>query len=326
MSEFVCQGWNVHAGGAVDSVGSDSGGHAGVLDCMAVEKHASAQHVEAVATTSTVHDLDQAIHRFGTTRDGDDPALGMDEPITKTGIVLKHGQNVRDGKTHEEYHAPCGCAFHEYPHWHWHPCQEHSSALRFRAQGADLAIFNETLANGPGAAPPASPAVQKAMAHFWKKVRDRSIRDLGQIIHDMESDESKEVAERALKWLSDPSEEAEVFIQAAIDDGPEPLQRLGRYLADVLDEDQWKTAERMLLGALLKDQWQPISTAPKDGTHIVIALFSDGMGFGYCGDPPKLQKPWQDVAHWHEDGFYSSTYGGEQTQPFEASHWQPLLR
>jgi hypothetical protein len=43
-------------------------------------------------------------------------------------------------------------------------------------------------------------------------------------------------------------DEVEAFIQAAIDTAPEPLQRLGTFLADVLDEDRWKTAEGMLLG------------------------------------------------------------------------------
>ena len=41
---------------------------------------------------------------------------------------------------------------------------------------------------------------------------------------------------------------AEQLIQAAIDQAPEPLRRLGEYLSRVLDEDQWATAERMLLG------------------------------------------------------------------------------
>lgn len=43
--------------------------------------------------------------------------------------------------------------------------------------------------------------------------------------------------------------QADQFIQAAIDQAPEPLRRLGEYLSRVLDEDQWATAERMLLGA-----------------------------------------------------------------------------
>lgn len=43
-------------------------------------------------------------------------------------------------------------------------------------------------------------------------------------------------------------EAAEAFIQAAVDRAPKPLRRLGEWLAGVLDEDDWKTAERMLLG------------------------------------------------------------------------------
>lgn len=47
-----------------------------------------------------------------------------------------------------------------------------------------------------------------------------------------------------------PESEAEHFIQEAIDRAPEPLRRLGEYLGSVLHEDEWKTAERMLLGAI----------------------------------------------------------------------------
>jgi hypothetical protein len=43
------------------------------------------------------------------------------------------------------------------------------------------------------------------------------------------------------------AQEAEALIQAAVDQAPEPLRRLGRFLSDVLDEDHWKTAEAMLL-------------------------------------------------------------------------------
>lgn len=46
-----------------------------------------------------------------------------------------------------------------------------------------------------------------------------------------------------------PEDTAEQFIQAAVDRAPEPLRRLGEWLASVLDDDDWKTAERMLLGA-----------------------------------------------------------------------------
>lgn len=47
--------------------------------------------------------------------------------------------------------------------------------------------------------------------------------------------------------VTSPEQEAERFIQTAVDQAPEPLRRLGLYLADVLDEDQFKTADPMLL-------------------------------------------------------------------------------
>ncbi|MBS9720213.1 MazG-like family protein [Tianweitania sp. BSSL-BM11] len=42
---------------------------------------------------------------------------------------------------------------------------------------------------------------------------------------------------------------AEHFIQAAIDAAPEPMRRLGERLANKLDEEDWKTADRLLTGA-----------------------------------------------------------------------------
>ena len=47
----------------------------------------------------------------------------------------------------------------------------------------------------------------------------------------------------------EPEQVAEQFIAAAIDRAPEPLRRLGEWLSRILDEDQWPTAERLLLGA-----------------------------------------------------------------------------
>lgn len=46
-----------------------------------------------------------------------------------------------------------------------------------------------------------------------------------------------------------PEDQAELFIQAAIDSAPEPLRRLGEWLAHKLDDDDWKTADRLITGA-----------------------------------------------------------------------------
>ncbi|PPQ34748.1 hypothetical protein SAMN06265338_1404 [Rhodoblastus acidophilus] len=57
---------------------------------------------------------------------------------------------------------------------------------------------------------------------------------------------------------SEPGAEAEQFIQAAIDRAPEPLRRLGAWLANKLDDDDWKTADRLITGAA----WSLDQTSP----------------------------------------------------------------
>ena len=54
--------------------------------------------------------------------------------------------------------------------------------------------------------------------------------------------------------LDGPEEEAEKFIQAAIDSAPNQFQRLGEFLSRILDEDQCKPAERLILGGLVEIQ------------------------------------------------------------------------
>lgn len=46
------------------------------------------------------------------------------------------------------------------------------------------------------------------------------------------------------------ADEVERELALMIDRSPEPLRRLSDWLANKLDEDDWKTAERMLLGAV----------------------------------------------------------------------------
>lgn len=61
--------------------------------------------------------------------------------------------------------------------------------------------------------------------------------------------------------------------------------------------------------------WQPIETAPKDGTWLLLGQFSDSDTDDYC----------HGVAHWHDggwtDGYQPDWYW---RGAFEPTHWQPL--
>jgi hypothetical protein len=72
----------------------------------------------------------------------------------------------------------------------------------------------------------------------------------------------------------------------------------------------------------MSEEWQPMDTAPRTGEHIQVINF-DGYGFGMCGG--KRQHA-SDVVHWFDDGFYSSTFGAEQSEPMDKyfTHWRPL--
>lgn len=54
-----------------------------------------------------------------------------------------------------------------------------------------------------------------------------------------------------------PVEMDEKTIQTLIDSAPEPLRKLGEYLADVLAEDQWAHAEQYLLALAAAPNREP---------------------------------------------------------------------
>lgn len=68
-------------------------------------------------------------------------------------------------------------------------------------------------------------------------------------------------------------------------------------------------------------RWQPIETAPKDGTHILAFRCPIGIRFTNLTNPPT-------VVHWFDDpdepGFYTSVNELEPQTPFRATHWQSL--
>ena len=73
--------------------------------------------------------------------------------------------------------------------------------------------------------------------------------------------------------------------------------------------------------------WQSIETAPKTGEHILGADFTPGrVGFGMCGG--KHQSMMTTVHWWNnpgEEGWYISCSQNDSSEPFPATHWQPLI-
>lgn len=67
--------------------------------------------------------------------------------------------------------------------------------------------------------------------------------------------------------------------------------------------------------------WRPIENAPKDGQHILVTDLTGRTGFG-------RGQAWANVVHWFNDGFYASSFGGEQSEPYGnlLTHWMPLLQ
>lgn len=67
------------------------------------------------------------------------------------------------------------------------------------------------------------------------------------------------------------------------------------------------------------DEWQPIETAPKDGTPVLIAAHDNGMS----SQPRHVL-----VAHWSysfsDDGEWLRDEGEEFSQTWPPTHWQPL--
>jgi len=76
------------------------------------------------------------------------------------------------------------------------------------------------------------------------------------------------------------ADDAEHFIQAAVDGAPEPLRRLGEWLANKLDDDDWKTADRLLNGtaAELSDLKRQLSdTQEAYKAALDLAMKRDGQ-------------------------------------------------
>lgn len=69
-------------------------------------------------------------------------------------------------------------------------------------------------------------------------------------------------------------------------------------------------------------EWQPdADTAPKDGTHVLACYGPYGPHWGFDQRPPAVVHYWNNPG---EEGFYLSSGGNPDEEPFLFTHWKLL--
>lgn len=110
--------------------------------------------------------------------------------------------------------------------------------------------------------------------------------------------------------LRDAVAAAKEFLEWIATDGDETVQ--------VIREDDVEAAVTAAISAWNRraDDWQPIETAPRDGTEVLVyATMPDHLQWA---DPDKQLRPVTRVTAWHPDA------GWCVDELREASHWRPL--
>jgi hypothetical protein len=88
------------------------------------ECHRNAPRAVTLSCHDTTHSI-QWIETFGGDWCGEwEVKLQVMENVRA--LRLRWGEHDRDGSTHTEWHAPCGCAYHPEPTPHVHACAEHA--------------------------------------------------------------------------------------------------------------------------------------------------------------------------------------------------------
>jgi hypothetical protein len=70
-----------------------------------------------------------------------------------------------------------------------------------------------------------------------------------------------------------------------------------------------------------EDVWQPIETAPKDGTHIVVFTVN---GVDDDDRPTMRIVRWKEAGKRNKEHWELSHYDAFGTLPADATHWMPL--
>jgi hypothetical protein len=76
-------------------------------------------------------------------------------------------------------------------------------------------------------------------------------------------------------------------------------------------------AEAELAALKARMQWQPIETAPRDGSSVIIGCAGKGSGEGVYATEPG----WKG---WPEPGWYWVGEDADLARPIEPTHWMPL--
>lgn len=101
--------------------------------------------------------------------------------------------------------------------------------------------------------------------------------------------------------------------------------------ADLIDDypylanyDEGKKLAEMIIQEYLRNQWMPISTAPKDGRQILLWCIHDNFKYTHGKDKENWQGP--VVGYWSKETEYNPAGWVWHGLCGQHTHWMPLPR